>query len=151
MLVGLIFQAAWHRSLSNSNLDSVYYFVFINDAGVCYLVYSIKIKIPSRFVELLRMRCTGMCCNLLMLKDYQFAAVDLLSQMVRKEAFLVVHFRIFFNRCKVSKRMLAFCRKLNGTKEQIRCSWIANPNGKQKSHSKLCTWESFPKKRVRLL
>jgi hypothetical protein len=32
-----------------------------------------------------------------MLKDYQFAAVELLSQMVRKEAFKVVQFRKFFN------------------------------------------------------
>jgi hypothetical protein len=51
-----------------------------------------------------------------MLKDYQFVAVELLTQMVRKEASEVVLFRKFFNRRKVSKKHVRLLLEINWTK-----------------------------------
>jgi hypothetical protein len=49
-----------------------------------------------------------------MLKDYQFAAVELLSQMVRKEAFEILHFRKFFNTgAKLPKKHVRLLSKRN--------------------------------------
>jgi hypothetical protein len=47
------------------------------------------------------------------LKDYQFAAVELLSQMVRKETFKVVNFRKIFNTGAKLPKKHVYCELSN--------------------------------------
>jgi hypothetical protein len=54
--------------------------------------------------------------QLLMSKDYQFAAVELLSQLVIKEAFEVVHLRKFSDWCKTSKKIVRLLSKIKWNK-----------------------------------